>query len=282
MKAVPRTTPMATGRPGLMPSRQKVSEPAASDRRLDVVLLAGGHAARRDEEVVRRRDAAASASATASRRSGRMPPIRHRAAEPAQQGDEHEAVGVVERRRRRGSPGETTSLPVENTATCEARRDGDVREAERAERARDPRGPRRRPASSAIAPLREVLAREPPVGAGLQARGQHDAVALEARVLLHEHRVEPGRHGRSGEDAHRVARRRTGEGSRRPPRGRPAEERSRPGGEIGGPHRVAVHRRIVEGRQVDGRQDALRQHASVRLRRAERVRSPSPVPAARR
>jgi hypothetical protein len=64
-------------------------------------------------------------------------------------------------------------------------------------------GRSRWPAFSATKPV-ECLRLRAHIGTGLEARGKHDLVALDADVFLHEHGIGTFGHRRASEDAHRL------------------------------------------------------------------------------
>ena len=119
----------------------------------------------------------------------------------------------------------------------------------------------------------DVLAGVPAVGAALYAGRDKDVAILDAAVLLHEDGVRPSRHGRAGEDADRLARRR-----------RPIERMSRrhaPGDsqprlvvgvEVVVKHRVAVDGRVVVRRDRPVGNDVGGEDTATR--RAQRHRFP--------
>ena len=187
-----------------MATRQKVSAPGALHRRLDVVLLARRDAAGGDEEVVRggRRPSAPRDSVAPVRQDAE---IRDRAAEAPERGEKHVPVGVVEPGRGQLLAGGHDLVAGREHRHPQRRADRDLPLPERRQE-RDVAGREPPPRLERDAAAAQVLAGEPAVGAGLEARREDDGAALQDDVLLHEDRVETRRHRRAGEDAHRPAR----------------------------------------------------------------------------
>ena len=108
-----------------------------------------------------------------------------------------------------------------------------------------------------------VLAGTTAVGAELEPRRNDHRAILDAHVLLHEHGVGARRHGRAGEDTHRLTR---PDRLRRGMSGRDAvdhrEARLAGGGEVGVTDGKAVDGGIVERRQVDGGNEIGGEHAA--------------------
>jgi hypothetical protein len=151
-----------------------------------VVLLAGGDAAVVQDQIV-----AAAHLLQALRERGALvaqdAEIADLAAEPAQHRHQHEAVGIEQLRRAARSPGDTSSLPVENTATRMRLTTSSCVRPKAAASATSC-GRSRWPAFSAAWPS----GMSSPAGAHwrrLQPCRQHDLAALDADVFLHEHGV---------------------------------------------------------------------------------------------
>ena len=106
----------------------------------------------------------------------------------------------------RGLPGETSSLPVENTATRRRLRHIDMGQAEGGGE-RDILRPQ--PAALLERGMAEsdVFAGGAHIGAGFQpCRQHHPAGIIDADIFLHEHGVGAVGHRRAGKDPHRLAR----------------------------------------------------------------------------
>ena len=167
VRARPGITPIATGRPGLMATRQNTRRADRLDR------------ARAHDRLRRSRRRPRSAT-----RSWPLRPPRDSArasivgivGQDAEIGDarrrgwcssagEQIAVGVVKRRARGALPGSITSSPVENSATRSAAAHRQRGQGRARRRARRPAADSRRPAGSAMAPARMSSPAKPPVGA---------------------------------------------------------------------------------------------------------------------
>ena len=106
-----------------------------------------------------------------------------------------------------GAPGAASSSPVENTPTRTRGRTGRAREAERGGQ---PDLRRAQPRAGGQRHRRRPARPRRPGGRWRRASGRAARSTrrrLRARVLLHQHRVGAGGHGRAGEDARRLARR---------------------------------------------------------------------------
>ncbi len=190
--------------------------------------------------------------------------IRHLRAEPREQGREQHAVRIVDAAGTEGLArlGEFVAGREHRDPQAAAHRERGVSGGggEREGRGREALARR-----DHLGAPRDVLARRAAVGAALEAGGQADALAREPHILLHEHRVGPGRHRRPGKDPHRRARR--GKTRGRSAGGEaPAHRQHRLalGAEVGEAHRVAIHRGIGEGRQVEPGAQGLGGDAPVR------------------
>ena len=131
---------------------------------------------------------------------GQNAEIGHDGAQALEQFDQQEAVGIVD--------GGAAARAARLDHLVAGGEDRDFQPPAHAERGQAERGGKRdvlrlqhgagRDHHAAFA---HVLAGEPPVGAELQPARQHDTIALEFDVLLHEDRVGARRHGRAGENS---------------------------------------------------------------------------------
>ena len=176
----------------------------------------------------------------------------------------------------KGSPGITSSSPVENSATRGPRRHVQARHADRGREA-DGGGIQAVAGLQHAVPPQDVFAlaadghagRGPLVDADgaegiVQSRGRHGFA-----VLLHHHRIGAAWHLRAGEDAGRTA-----GGQRQADLAGGdalADGQHGAGGvdQVGHANGVAVHRAVVFGRHVDARHDVARQHAAPGLGRGD-------------
>ena len=189
--------------------------------------------------------------------------IGHGGAEALQQSGKQIAVGIVERSTRQRRPGFDDLIAGRKQRHPHAAAHIEFGETERrGERHmlhRKPPPRRQRDRAGA-----DVLAGEPPVGAALQARRHHHAIAVDAAIFLHEHRIRALRHRRAGEDADRLA---GLDGMvRRVPGSDPidnAKARVARGSEVLGTHRITIDGGIIERRYADRCNKVLRQHTAV-------------------
>ena len=185
------------------------------------------------------------------------------AAEPLEQGREHEPVCVVDRPRRQlgprfahliaGRQQRRPQRPVDaQLATSERRRQTKLG------RAKTPSRGKRRLAQ------RHVLAGVAAVGALADAGLQpHPTIRGGGAIFLHQHRVGAVGHRRPGEDADRLAA--PDRAVERVARGGAAPDRQfgfTVGRKIGVGHGIAVDRAVGMRRQVDGSDDIARQDAA--------------------
>jgi hypothetical protein len=109
-----------------------------------------------------------------------------------------------------------------------------------------------------------VFARWTHIGAGLEARGKHDPVAVDTDILLHEHGVGALRHRRAGEDAHRLSRfdrlMRGAAGLNAPADGKCLLFVLR---QVAARNRIAIDGGVGERRQRQRRQNVVREDATI-------------------
>ena len=179
-------------------------------------------------------------------------------AEALDQAGQQIAVGIVKRRARQCRSRLDDLVAGREQGDAHAPADFNRGETERGRerhvlRRKPPAGRQRHRAG------RDVFAGEAAVGAAFEPRRHDHGAAVDAAILLHEHRIGARRHRRAGEDADRFAvMQRAARGM---PGGDPIHDR-KPGlllaAEIVGAHRVAIDRRVVEWRQIDAAQQHRR------------------------
>ena len=177
----------------------------------------------------------------------------------------------------RASPGDTSSLPVENTATRRRRRTSSCVRPSAAVSATSCGRSVVRPATRRSG--RNILSCRPHIGAGLEPGGQHDIAGLiELHVFLHEHGVGALGHRRAGENAHGVARQ-DRRARRRARLNSPDYGKRLLAGErqIGAAHRITIDGRIGEWRQRQWRGDIRGENAAIRLARPARFQDRQPA-----
>src|ERR1700712_367114 len=262
--------PIATGRPGLIAMRHSTSVPA-----LSTLALTWSSSPVETPPVVRMRSWPAATrfrpSARAARSALTMPrsltsqPSRASIAISMKRLESYNCASA------RGAPGDTSSLPVENTATRMRLTTSTWGKPNAASNATSCGRSRRREVTGG-----NILAGGAHIRAGLQARRQnHPARVVEAYILLHEHGVGALRHRRAGEYPRGVA------GPDRFTRRRAGLDASghdkgglRLGRKIAATDGIAVDRGIGERRQRQRRRNACRENPPVRRGEPDRLDLP--------
>ena len=219
--------------------------PEALDRGADMVLVADADAAGGQHQIVA---CAGCVQGVGDRRPvvGQDAEIGDGAAELLQQSGEREAVGVVDRARRRGCTRLAQFVAGREQGDAQA---GAHRQPAQADRGREAQILRAQalPGAQDDRAGFDILAGEAPVRALPDARRDTHGAVFRAAVFLHHHGIEAGWHGGAGEDAHRAACVRVGECGR-VAGGDPADHRQAGLAvpvEFGKAHGIAVDRRIV-------------------------------------
>ena len=202
MNGVPAMMPMATGRPGLIAIRHNTSRPTLSTPALTwssspvetppVVRIRSWLPATFLQRVCQRRGLVAQNAE-----------IGDLAAQPAQHRHQHEAVGIEQLRRGAGLARRNQFVAGREHRDADAPDHVELGQAEGGGQ-RDILRPQPLAGFQRGMPKRNILAGRAHIGAGFQPRRQHDLLAFDADVLLHEDRVGAVRHRRAREDAHRV------------------------------------------------------------------------------
>ena len=221
------------------------------ERRADVVVLADRDAAADDREVGRRAPGRAPRGWPRGRRGRSRPRAARRPRARPSAGDASRRWSCGSRPGRSGSSGPLSSSPVVEHRDPRPARAGDLARARPRRARRAPRGRARRPRASTVSPAAmSSPARRMSLPGLDRAPGPRPRSPPPSVSSTRTTASAPAGHHRPGRDRDRLARaeraRRRVPGARLADHARAAAGLGAGAGGVGGPHRVAVHRRVVE------------------------------------